>query len=140
MTEVEVVKEEATETVDQEKEIMPEEREGASLVEVKDILLETVERIKDAIPEIEEEKGVEAENQPELGFPSALLLATPHHGPRARSKKIEMIDMKELLTESTKACCPPPLSSPSYPWPPLHAGQRSQGSFERKGSSVRFPM
>jgi len=102
MTEVEVVKEEATETVDQEKETMLEEREGASLVEVKDILLETVERIKETIPEIEEEKGVEAENQLGLGFPSALLLATPHHGPRARSKKIEMIDMKELLTESTK--------------------------------------
>ena len=30
--------------------------------------------------------------------------------------------------------------APSYPWPPLHAGQRSQGSFERKGSSVRFPI
>ena len=40
---LEVVKEEATETVDQEKETMLEEREGASLVEVKDILLETVE-------------------------------------------------------------------------------------------------
>lgn len=103
VTEVEIAVEEATETVDQGIEIMLEEKEGASLVEARDILLETVERIEEMIRETVEGKVVEEENQLELGSQSVPPQAILHHGLEARSKKTVMIDMRERLTESTRA-------------------------------------
>ena len=48
--------------------------------------------------EIEEEVVIEEEIT-ELGYQSVLLQVILNHGPRARSKMIEMIDIKELSTE-----------------------------------------